>query len=129
MNFEIVAFKIHYLSLIYFKKVKSFVKMQIPINKLTKMFRTFPQWSTAMTVTFCLYLLFIMVVLSISFPLKSHKTHLMLIKRNHVNENTVMDIVNDNNELGNSEEKLVQRAKELPTVSNRTEILRDAFNK
>lgn len=103
--------------------------MQIPINKLAKMLRTFPQWSTAMTITFCLYLLFIMVVLSISFPLKSHKTHLMSIERNHVNENTVMDIVNDNDALGDSEEKLMQRAKNLPTVSNRSEILRDAFNK
>lgn len=103
--------------------------MHIPINKLTKMLRTFPQWSTAMTITFCLYLLFVMVFLSISFPLKSHKTHLMSIKRNHVNENTVMDIVNDNDELGDSEQKLVQRAKDLPTMSNRSEILRDAFNK
>lgn len=103
--------------------------MQIPINKLAKMLRTFPQWSTAMTITFCLYLLFIMVVLSISFPLKSHKMHLMSIERNHVNENTVMDIVNDNDALGDSEEKLMQRAKNLPNVSNRSEILRDAFNK
>lgn len=103
--------------------------MQIPIHKLTKMLRTILQWSTAMTITFCLYLLFITVVLSISFPLKSHKTHLMSIKRDHVNENTVMDIVNDNDALGDSEEKLVQQAKDLQTVSNRSEILRDAFHK
>lgn len=103
--------------------------MQIPINKLTKLLRTFPQWSTAVTITFCLYLLFIMVVLSISFPLKSHKTHWMSVKRNYVNENTVMDIGDDNDELGNGQVmQLMQRAEHLPTVSNRSEILRDAFN-
>lgn len=104
--------------------------MQIPINKLTKMLRTFPQWSTAMTITLCLYLLFIMVVLNISFPLKSHRMHLMSIERNHVNENTeIMDTVNNNDELGDIEAKLLQRAKDLPIVSNCSEILRDAFNK
>lgn len=105
--------------------------MQVPIQKLTKLLRTLPKWSAAMTITLCLYLLFITVVLSISFPLKSHKTHLMSIESNHVNENNLVNGVDDDgdNGLGDTEEKLLQRAKELPAVSNRSEILRDAFIK
>lgn len=103
--------------------------MQIPINKLTKCLRTFSQWSTAMTITFCLYLIFICVVLSISFPLKSHKAHSLSMDNNHIVNDIQSNGLNDNNEIGDSEEKLLQRAKDLPTVSNRSEILRDAFNK
>lgn len=46
-----------------------------------------------------------------------------------MNENALNDIDDNGNELGDNEEKLLQRAKELPAVSNRSEILRDAFNK
>lgn len=52
----------------------------------------------------------------------------MSVESNRVNENALND-ANDTDELGDNEEKLLQRAKDLPTVSNRSEILRDAFYK
>lgn len=101
--------------------------MKIPINKLTKLLKSTAQWSTTMTVTVCLYVLFIMVVLSISFPLKSHKAKVDAI----VNEleNGIDDLDDDANGLGQNEQKLLQRAQDLTIAINRTEILRDAFQK
>lgn len=85
-----------------------------------------PQWSTAMTITFCLYLVFILVVLTISFPLKSHgKSDIGgSIERSQSNS-----IFNVDNDIGDDEQKLLQRANDLPIFSNRSEVLRVAFNK
>lgn len=102
--------------------------MKIPINKLTKLLKSMPQWSTTMTVTVCLYVLFIMVVLSISFPLKSHnKAKVHPIENEH--GNGIADLDDDANGLGQNEQKLLQRARDLTTANNRSEILRDAFQK
>lgn len=80
-----------------------------------------------MTVTVCLYILFIMVVLSISFPLKSRKAK---ISNGNTHENSI-GLVNDEdaNKLGDSEQKLIQRAHNLPAISNRSDVLRDAFQR
>lgn len=102
--------------------------MKIPINKLTKLLKSISQWSTTMTVTVCLYILFIMVVLSISFPLKSSSqkiSRMECIER--VNGIAYLD--DDANGLGQNEQKLLQRARDLPTAINRSDILRDAFKK
>lgn len=101
--------------------------MKIPINKLTKLLKSRPQWSTTMTVTVCLYVLFIMVVLSISFPLKSHKAKVDAIVNER--ENGIADLDDDADGLGQNEQKLLQRAHDLTIVYNRTDILRDAFQK
>lgn len=87
-----------------------------------------PQWSTTMTVTICLYVLFIMVVLSISFPLKSHKSK-SEIGGNERENGIALYNDDDANGLGANEQKMLQRAHDLPTVNNRTDILRDAFGK
>lgn len=113
-------------------------KMKIPINKLTKLLKPMTQWSTPMTITFCLYLLFVMVVLSISFPLKSQKSKLLSIDNNRENsigfrmngdDDDDDDGDDDANELGENEHKILQRAHDLPTANNRTDILRDAFQR
>lgn len=102
--------------------------MKIPINKLIKLIRSTPQWSTTMTVTVCLYFLFIMVVLTISFPLKSHKTKSDAMENEREN---IIGLLNDDdaNGLGVNEQKILQRARDLPTQNNRTDILRDAFKR
>lgn len=86
-----------------------------------------PQWSTTMTVT-CLYILFIMIVLSISFPLKSHKSKSATGENERENG---IGFYNDDDAigLGANEQKLLQRAHDLSTVNNRTDILREAFGK
>lgn len=113
--------------------------MKIPINKLTKLLKSMSQWSTAMTVTVCLYVLFIMFVLSISFPLKSHKitenkrigndrANGIAYLKDDVDDDGDVDGV-DGNSLGQNEQTLLQRANDLPAAINRTDILRDAFKK
>lgn len=87
-----------------------------------------PQWSTTMTMTVCLYVLFIMVVLSISFPLKSHKRKVDTIESDE-RANRIADFDDDANGLGQNEQKLLQRARDIITANNRTDILRDAFHK
>lgn len=87
-----------------------------------------PQWSTPMTVTICLYILFIMVVLSISFPLKSHKTR-SEIGSNERENGIALYNDDDTDGLGANEQKMLQRAHDLPTANNRTDILREAFRK
>lgn len=79
-----------------------------------------------MTITFCLYLVFILVVLTISFPLKSHGKGDIggSIERSQSNS-----ILNVNEDIGDDEEKLLQRANDLPVFSNRTKVLREAFDK
>lgn len=108
-------------------------KMKNPMNKLTKLLKPMTQWSTTMTVTFCLYLLFIMVVLSISFPLKSHKSKMMSIDNNRENSIGAMlsndDDDDDTDDLGENEQKILQRAHDLPTAINRSDVLRDAFQR
>lgn len=109
------------------------------------------QWSP-MIVTFCLYILFIMVVLSISFPLKSHgKRKSDRLESEHENEIGFMsndgvdvDAVSgggrgvsgysddndvDDNQLGDDEQRYLQRARNLPNFSNRSVVLRDAFQR
>lgn len=103
--------------------------MKIPINKLTKLLKPMTQWSIPMIVTFCLYILFIMVVLSISFPLKSHRIKLAAMENNHENQNTLMINDDETNDLGENEQKILQRAHDLPAINNRTDILRDAFQR
>lgn len=107
--------------------------MKNPMNKLTKLLKPMTQWSTTMTVTFCLYLLFIMVVLSISFPLKSHKSKMMSIDNNRENSIGAMlsndDDDDDTDDLGENEQKILQRAHDLPTAINRSDVLRDAFQR
>lgn len=103
--------------------------MKIPINKLTKLLKSMPKWSTTMTVTVCLYVLFIMVVLSISFPLKSHKAKAMVDTMGNERANGIVDLDDDANGLGQNEQKLLQRARDLTTANNRSDILRDAFHK
>lgn len=123
------------------------------INKFIKRFKLSAQWSP-MIITACLYILFIMVVLSISFPLKSHrksKFNLFESERknsigfmsnhrdNDVNDNgnddddrgdgKGSDDDNDANRLGDNEHRLLQRAHNLPRFSNRTNVLRDAFQR
>lgn len=109
------------------------------------------QWSP-MIVTFCLYILFIMVVLSISFPLKSNgKRKSDRLESEHENEIGFMsndgvdvDAVSgggrgvsgysddndvDDNQLGDDEQRYLQRARNLPSFSNRSVVLRDAFQR
>lgn len=102
------------------------VKMKIPINKLIKIIRSTPQWSITMTVTVCLYFLFTMLVLTISFPLKSHKIKSEATENEREN---FIGLLNDDDGLGLNEQKILQRARDLPTVNNRTDVLRDAFKK
>lgn len=101
------------------------------VNKLTKLFKPLSQWSIPMTVTFCLYVLFIMVVLSISFPLKSHKIKTISIENERENSINAMNNGDDDddgaNGLGENEQKFLQRAQDFPIAANRTDILRDAF--
>lgn len=79
-----------------------------------------------MTITFCLYLVFILVVLTISFPLKSRSKGDIggSVERSQSNS-----IFNVNEDIGDDEEKLLQRANDLPVFSNRTKVLREAFDK
>lgn len=102
------------------------------------------QWSP-MLVTICLYILFILVVLSISFPLKSHDKHTSKhLKSEHeheigsmandvdfdgVSEDSDDNDVDDDNQMGDDEHRLLQRARNLPSFSNRSVILRDAFQR
>lgn len=85
------------------------------------------QWSVTMTVSICLYVLFIMVVLTISFPLKSHKIKVQLIQNERANG--IGDSNDDADGLGQNEQKLLQRARDIPNATNRSDILRDAFKK
>lgn len=87
------------------------------------------QWSTPMTVTFCLYILFILVVFSISFPLKSHKTSISRLAAMGMNRENIMIDDNEANGFGEIEQKFLQRAHDLPATNNRTDILRDAFQR
>ncbi|XP_031634762.1 45 kDa calcium-binding protein [Contarinia nasturtii] len=103
--------------------------MKIPINRLTKLLKSMPKWSTTMTVTVCLYVLFIMVVLSISFPLKSSSSHKIGRIEHNDRVNDIAYLDDDANGLGQNEQKLLQRARDLPTAINRSDILRDAFKK
>lgn len=107
------------------------------------------QWSP-MIITICLYILFIMVVLSISFPLKSHsKTKFNRIESERTNsigfmsnesddgddedggggEGSDDDDDDDANRLSANEQRYLQRANNLPNFSNRSVILRDAFQR
>ena len=108
-------------------------------------------WSP-MIITFCLYILFIMVVLSISFPLKSHsKSKFDRFESEHKNGIGFMsdesddgndvdddgdgndrvgnDDDDDGNRLGENEHRYLQRAHNLPSFNNRSDILRDAFQR
>lgn len=125
------------------------------INKFIKRLKPMTQLSP-IVLTICLYVLFIMVVLSISFPLKSHnkrKFDRLESEREHkigymsnesddddgndVGDNDVGggeggedsddDNVADGNRLGENEHRYLQRARNLPSFSNRSDILRDAF--
>lgn len=129
------------------------------INKLfIKRLKPSAQWSP-MIYTICLYILFIMVVLSISIPLKSHsKRKFDRFDNEHANkigfmsndgvdvddvsgigggggvvdgkesEDTVDNDVDDN-QMGDDEHRFLQRARNLPNFSNRSIILRDAFQR
>lgn len=85
------------------------------------------QWSVTMTVSICLYVLFIMVVLTISFPLKSYKTKVQLIQNERANG--IAELNDDADGLGRNEQKLLQRARDTPNATNRSDILRGAFKK
>lgn len=122
------------------------------INKFIKRFKSMAQWSP-MIITICLYILFIMVVLSISFPLKSHsktskfdrieserKNSIGFMNNESVDGDSDVDgggddgsIDNDNNDdtnrLGENEHRYLQRAHNLPSFTNRSIILRDAFQR
>lgn len=113
------------------------------------------QWSP-MILTICLYILFIMVVLSISIPLKSHsKRKSDRLGSEHENRigfmsNDGVDVDDvgdggggsdrggsedsddndvDDNRLGDDEQRYLQRARDLPSFSNRSVVLRDAFQR
>lgn len=101
--------------------------MKIPINKLTKLLKPMTQWSTPMTVTFCLYILFILVVFSISFPLKSHK--ISKLAAMGMNRENILMNDNEANRFGEIEQKFLLRAHDLPATNNRSDILRDAFQR
>lgn len=79
-----------------------------------------------MTITFCLYLVFILVALTISFPLKSHRKSDIGDSIERSQSNSIFNVDND---IGDDEQKLLQRANDLPIFSNRSEVLREAFNK
>lgn len=96
--------------------------MKIPINRIKKVMKASPQWSIAWILTLCLYFIFISVVLFIAFPLRSQKYDGSDSKRNEINR---FDI--DDSTLGDDEQKLLQRANELPTLSNQSDALRAAF--
>lgn len=98
--------------------------MQIPINKAKKLLKTISQWSTATLLTCLLYILFISFVLAISFPLKSSKMQLV---SNVIETNG--DEFDATNEINENQQKLLQRANELPTTLNRSEILKEAFKR
>lgn len=115
------------------------------------------QWSP-MIITICLYILFITMVLSISFPLKSHsKVKFDRIESERKNSIGFMSsdndddgkdngvdgdgggdggeednnnvIIDDANRLGENEQRYIQRAQNLPSYGNRSDILRDAFQR
>lgn len=110
------------------------------------------QWSP-LIVTVCLYILFIMVVLCISIPLKSHsKRKSDRLESEHDNQigfmsNDGVDVDDvsgvggrgtsednddndvDDNRLGDDEQRYLQRARNLPSFSNRSVVLRDAFQR
>lgn len=112
------------------------------------------QWSP-MILTICLYILFIMVVLSISFPLKSHsKSKFNRFESEHKNSIGFMnnesddgndvddddgggregsddddDVDDEANRRSENEHRYLQRALNLPSFSNRSDILRDAFQR
>lgn len=120
------------------------------INKVIKRFKPMAQWSP-MIITVCLYILFIMVVLSISFPLKSNgnvkhdrieserKNRFEFMSHQNdddriddrneesINDNTINN--DDDNRLGENERRFIQRAHYLPSFSNRSDVLRDAFQR
>lgn len=125
------------------------------INKFMKRMKPMAQWSP-MIITICLYMLFIMVVLSISIPLKSHskrkfdrfeserenKAGSMSNESDDGNDLVDVDSVgggggggednddnDDANRLGEPEHRYLQRARDLPSFSNRSVILRDAFQR
>lgn len=93
--------------------------MKIPINKIIKLIKSTPQWSTATAFTLILYLLFISLVLTISFPLKSSKVTSLVQRGNNFR--------NDLNELGDDEQKLLDKANGIEEVKNKSEILRSSF--
>lgn len=99
--------------------------MKYSTYKWTKLLKSMPPWSATMKVTLCLYALFIMFVLSISFPLKSHKNKM------NANPANGIQIANDidDSDFNENELKLLQRARDLPIFNNRSDILRDAFKK
>lgn len=94
--------------------------MQIPINKLTKLLKLFPQCSAALAIPLLLYLIFISLILTISFPLKSNKSVLASAQNGN-------NFVNYINKLGDNEHKLLEKAKEIENVRNKSEILGNAF--
>lgn len=96
--------------------------MKIPINRLKKAIKASPQWSTAWILTLCLYFAFIFVVLIVAFPLRSNKTG-----RDAPSNRIDAFDVDDNNDLTDDEQKLLQRANESPSLSNQSDILREAF--
>lgn len=98
--------------------------MQIPINKLTKLIKAIPQCSAATAVPLLLYSIFILIVLTISFPLKSHGNISPASAIQQLENNFVIDELN---ELSDDEQKLIQNANELENVKNKSEILRKAF--
>lgn len=95
---------------------------RMKLNRLSKWVKL--QWSTSLIVTFCLYGLFILVVLSISFPLKS-KSKIVSPESDRVNG---IGLFGDDS-LGANEQKLLQRANDLPAINNRTDVLRVAFRR
>lgn len=98
--------------------------MQIPVTKLTKLIKSIPQCSAATAVPLLLYSIFILIVLTISFPLKSNGNVAPASAMQQLGNNFVID---EGNELGDSEQKLIQKANELENVENKMEILQRAF--
>lgn len=96
--------------------------MKIPINRIKKVMKSSPQWSFVWILTLCLYFVFIFVVLFVAFPLRSQKYDGNDTKRNEINRFDIED-----NILGDDEQKLLQRADELPTLANQSSALRAAF--
>lgn len=94
--------------------------MKIPINKITRNFKLVPQCAAVATVPLLLYLIFIFVVLSVSFPLKSTNGNQLDVNRNSFS-------LIDGNELGEGEQKLLERANSIENFKNKSYMLQHAF--
>lgn len=104
-----------------FPNYRSVREMKIPINKIARNFKLVPQCAAVATVPFVLYLIFICVVLSVSFPLKSSTAGNSLAE--HRNGFTLIE----SNGLGEGEQKLLERANAMESYKNKSDILQHAF--